>query len=141
MDSGIQNPTVTVLDTNIIVSALVYGGLPEKILSEVLESKLVGAVSLPLIAENLRILREKFNFSVEKIEETKEMFEKHFILVHPKETIKIVSDDPDNRVLEAAVEGKCEFIITGDKMLLDLKVYKEIKIITAANFANLAKSE
>ncbi len=45
-----------------------------------------------------------------------------------------VRDRDDNRVLEAAVEGDCDFIITGDRDLLELCKYKKIKIITPAQF-------
>ncbi len=67
------------------------------------------------------------------------MFNGSFVLVYPKDTVIIVSDDPDNRILEAAVEGKCDFIVTGDKMLLKLGIYKGIKIVTAADFAAWTK--
>ncbi|HEX8932007.1 MAG TPA: putative toxin-antitoxin system toxin component, PIN family [Patescibacteria group bacterium] len=46
----------------------------------------------------------------------------------------MVRDIDDNRVLEAAVEGKCQYIITGDADLLDLKIFQSIKIITAEDF-------
>lgn len=134
MSSVTANQTVVVLDTNIIVSALVFGGLPGDVLTKILENEVMGIVSRPLVAECLRILREKFHFAAERIEETQEMFDEHFLLVYPKDTITVVIDDPDNRVLEAAVEGDCDFIVTGDKLLLKLGVYKKIKIITAADF-------
>ena len=49
-------------------------------------------------------------------------------------TINAVRDDDDNRVLEAAVEGKCEYVVTGDEDLLSLQNYGGIKIITPAEF-------
>ena len=128
MNSGI------ILDTNIIVSGLVYGGLPKEILTKILEKDVVGVTSLPLIAEAIRILGEKFNFFSERIEEVQEMFKEHFLIVYPKQTIKIVRDEPDNRVLEAAIEGNCEFVVTGDKDLLTLGHYRGVKIVTAKEF-------
>lgn len=48
--------------------------------------------------------------------------------------MNVTKDKDDNRVLEAAVEGGCQFVITGDKELLELKKYKKIQILTAEEF-------
>ncbi|MBI2040465.1 putative toxin-antitoxin system toxin component, PIN family [Candidatus Microgenomates bacterium] len=52
----------------------------------------------------------------------------------PHETLHILRDEDDNRVLEAAREGNCDFIVTGDQDLLDLGKYKKIKILTSEEF-------
>lgn len=54
--------------------------------------------------------------------------ENAFEMVFPTETLKITEDDDDNRVIEAAIEEKCEFIITGDYDLLKLKSHRGRKI-------------
>jgi putative PIN family toxin of toxin-antitoxin system len=56
------------------------------------------------------------------------------VIVSPDETIDVVADISDNRVLEAAVEGKCEVIITGDTDLLTIKRYRTIRIVTPDEF-------
>ncbi len=132
-------PTV-VLDTNVIVSAVVYGGLPREILALVIAKKIFVVISPVLSAELWDVLsREKFSVSSSDLEMLKETIMEYFVLVQPKKTVDILEDDPDNRVLEVAVEGKCDFIITGDKLLLKLKGYKGIKIVTAADFASVIK--
>ena len=55
-------------------------------------------------------------------------------MVHPKERLEVIADDPDNRILECAVEGQAEFIISGDKHLLKLKAYQGIAIVTPVDF-------
>ena len=55
--------------------------------------------------------------------------------ITPKKQLAIIKDDPpDNRIIECALEGKADFIISGDHHLLDLKQYKGIKIITPSDF-------
>lgn len=61
-----------------------------------------------------------------------------FKIVQPKVALDVVKDSPDNRVIEAAVEGRCSFIITGDKELLELKTFRKIKIVTVREFLHLA---
>jgi predicted nucleic acid-binding protein len=45
-----------------------------------------------------------------------------------------LKDEPDNRVLECAVEGLCEYIVTGDKALLALNMYQNVRIVTVETF-------
>lgn len=125
-----------ILDTNILISALVFGGKPEQIYNLVLEKQITTVTSNILIAELIEILNKKFNFNFERIQQLERIIKKHFVIVYPSEVIRIVRDEDDNRVLEAAIEGKCDYIITGDKDLLDLEVYKKIKIFTPNQFIN-----
>jgi predicted nucleic acid-binding protein len=50
------------------------------------------------------------------------------------EPLAIIVDDPDNRILECAVAGQADFIISGDKHLLNLKNFQGINIVTPADF-------
>lgn len=123
-----------VLDTNILVSALIYGGNSEEILKLALTKNISATTSLYLIAELTGILSQKFSFDEEKTLLIVKKIKKHFQIVYPKKEIAILKDDPDNRVLETAVEGGCGYIVTGDKDLLNLIKYKNIKIIKPAEF-------
>lgn len=123
-----------VLDTNILISAYVFGGKPEIILKQVIEEEIRGITSQILVSELLEVLRKKFRVTKSKILEIREEIENMFEVVFPTETIKITKDDDDNRVLEAAVDGKCNYIITGDNELLDLGKFKGVNIVTADQF-------
>lgn len=132
-----KNPIRVVLDTNILVSALVYGGNPKKVFLLAL-SKQIRVVTSPVLqAELTDIIAKKFPLSLKNINLLKKQIRSTFITVQPSRSIAIVRDDDDNRVLEAAVEGGCDYIVTGDKDLLELKSYQDIKIITAAEFLKL----
>ncbi|MBI4089293.1 MAG: putative toxin-antitoxin system toxin component, PIN family [Candidatus Levybacteria bacterium] len=133
MNLGTEESLVKiVLDTNVLVSAIHFGGKPRKILNLIEDpgSAIVAITSPILLAELVETFIKKFNFDSEHTEEIKAMIEESFELVYPKEELQVTRDNDDNRVLEAALEGKCNYIITGDKDLLDLKTFKNIKIVT-----------
>ena len=130
MNSGmVKKPLKVVLDTNILVSALIFGGKPEQVYNLVLEKQITAVISIILFSELLETLIKKFNFDPKRIEQLERVVKKHFKTVYPDVTINVIKDDDDNRVLEAAIEGGCNYIITGDRDLLDLKIFKNIKIV------------
>lgn len=122
------------LDTNILISAIVYGGKPEEILRFVIERKITAITSPVLLGELQDILVKKFGFSAAKSELLRQKMRKNFITVHPTRKLSVLKDDPDNRVLEAAAAGRCRYIITGDRELLKLNSYQSIKIVTPQQF-------
>ena len=125
-----------VADTNILVSALLFGGPPEQVFLAGLRGEIQLLISLSLLQELEKVLKEKFKLSFhlvrEIIEEVREVAE----IVEVSSRIKAISyPDEDNRVLECAVDGKAEFIVTGDtKHILPLKGYGGIKILSPSEF-------
>lgn len=129
-----ENPVKVTLDTNIIISAVGFGGKPRKVLNLILDKKIKAVTSSILLAELSDVTSKKFPKLADNFEIINKKIRRNFKLVSPKKSLEIVKDKPDNRVLEAAVEGNCEYIVTGDKELLTLKTYKGIKILTAEQF-------
>lgn len=129
-----ENPVRVVLDTNIFISALVYGGVPEKVLRVILAKEIQVVVSPVLQAELIDIITKKFPLSLADMYLLEEEMQKSFVIVRPRIVLDVVRDKDDNKVLEAAVEGNCDFIITGDLDLLDLSKYKNIKVVTPNQF-------
>lgn len=134
-----MNTARVVLDTNIIISALLFGGKPRTILKLVVTKRIIAATSPPLLAELLDVLAKKFSFPEKALKLVEQKIKKNFKIVHPAKAINVL-DSPDDRVLEAAFEGNCDYIITGDKELLELNPFNHIKILTADEFLNLPKS-
>jgi predicted nucleic acid-binding protein len=58
-------------------------------------------------------------------------------LIKPKTRVAVIVDEPDNRILECALEGQADFIISGDHHLTDLRNYQGIKIVDPATFLEL----
>jgi putative PIN family toxin of toxin-antitoxin system len=127
-----------VAEPNVLVSALLFGGPPEQIVLAGLRGEIQLLTSSPLLKELERVLKGKFKLNLHLvrniIEEIKEVAE----LVEVSSHINVISyPDDDNRVLECAVDGKTEFIVTGDtKHILPLKEFRGTKILSPSEFLN-----
>jgi putative PIN family toxin of toxin-antitoxin system len=122
-----------VFDTNTFISAFVYGGRPEEAYRLALQRKITLITSPAIMQETARILKEKINWDRDKIEEVLRQIAQVAKIVRPKKTLKVIEDESDNRILEAAVKGKADFIVSGDKHLLSLKKFENLSIIKAAD--------
>lgn len=131
-----ENPVKVLLDTNIIISALGFGGKPREILQLVLDKQIKAITSSILLAELEDVITKKFPLLSTNFERINKQIRKKFKIVKPKVSLHIIKDEDDNRVLEAAVEGMCDYIITGDNELLELSLFKNIKIVSANQFLN-----
>ncbi len=140
MNSGTDESQVRViLDTNILISAIGFGGVPREVFLLTIKEKIKGVISQILLVELIEVINKKFPRLIPDLSDIASSISELFLIVHPKESINIVRDRDDNRVLEAAVEGDCDFIITGDEDLLKLGKYKKIKIVTPAQFLELVQ--
>lgn len=124
-----------VLDTNVYISALLFGGFP----GSVLDLAILGAFTLilsPALLDELdEKLRAKFEMTMEDTAFLRARLETVGEVVEPGEVLKVIVDDPDdNRVLECAVKGKADLIVSGDRHLLKLGMYRGIKIVTVRQF-------
>ncbi len=125
-----------VADTNILVSALIFpGGSPEAVYRLVLEERIELVTSRPLLAELGRVLTLKFGWQPARAEEAVEQLVRVAQIVDPREVLSVVDADPaDNRVLEAAVEGEVDAIVSGDSHLLGLVEWRGIAIRSPSAF-------
>ena len=123
-------------DTNILVSALLFGGTSEQVFLAGLRGEIQLLTSPSLLKEFEKVLKEKFKLNIhlvrEVIEEVMEVAE----IVEVSSHIKAISQpDEDNRVLECAIDGKANFIVTGDtRHILPIKEYGGIKILSPSEF-------
>ena len=135
MNSGMDvKPPKVVIDTNVFVSGIEFGGKPYQVLGHVYQEKVKLIVSSPLLSELSEVLRKKFAYPPERIAQITKQLQEFAKLVHPASSIDVCRDPADNRVLEAALTGDCDYIVTGDPDLLDLKTYQNIQIVTPAQF-------
>jgi putative PIN family toxin of toxin-antitoxin system len=138
----VKNPQLVVIDSNVVISALVFGGNPKLVLLLAISKQIQSVVSQFIFFEIDKALRIKFQFSTG---DRKLLFEKYKNASKKVELMKskinVSRDKKDDAILEAAVEGKCAYIITGDKDLLVLKKYKNIKILSAKEFLEVFKSQ
>jgi putative PIN family toxin of toxin-antitoxin system len=125
-----------VLDTNILISAILFGGKPRQILENAIRGEIRLCISEPILEELKGVLqRSKFDYSPEMIQVILTELTGVADFVNPSETINVVLEDPeDNRILECAVEAEASYIITGDFHLLKLRKYRNIKVVNAVAF-------
>ncbi len=126
-----------VLDTNVLVSAIVFGGPPGRLVELAAEGHLQLVLSPPLIHELREVLRRKFGFSDAAAYQAETILRRISILVEPQREVAILSEDPeDNRVLEAALASDAEIIVSGDRHLLNLENFGTIPIMSARGLLN-----
>ncbi len=125
-----------VLDTNVIISGILFGGKPKTILDMLISGKHDFFLSMPIIEELREVLnRPKFGFDNEKALLLIEELHSLCTIVKPEKSIIFITDDPDdNKILECAVAAKAGIIISGDSHLLSLVSYKGIKILSPGQF-------
>ena len=129
-----------VLDTNVLISALVFGGKPRQITDLLADEMINVATSREILTELRRKIIAKFPASIEVLGRFEKLLEREAQLVTLGSVRINVSTDPDdNKFIETAVLGNCDFIISGDRHLLELKQYKGIKIVRPADFLELLK--
>jgi putative PIN family toxin of toxin-antitoxin system len=125
-----------VLDTNVIVSGLGWSGAPAAILDAVSDDRLVLVTSAPLLAELRRVLEyPRLAKVIQGGAQLADLVAASGVVVSPSRVLTAVRGDDDNRVLEAAIEGSADYIVSGDTDLLDLGSFQGIPIITPGEFA------
>lgn len=125
-----------VIDTNVLVSALVFpGGVPEQVYRLAMEGRITLVTSPPLLAELGRVLTEKFGWQDEYLRAALAQIVRTGEIVEPVEHVSIIVDDPDDdRVLEAAQAAGATLIVSGDRHLLSLGRWGEVTILSPAGF-------
>jgi putative PIN family toxin of toxin-antitoxin system len=124
-----------VLDTTVLVSAFLKKGKSRNLVVNLLEKHEL-ILSTLLLAELADVLsRNKFNVTDTQIESYLNILVRQAIVVPIKSSLKIVLEDPDDDViLNTALSGEADYIISGDKHILKLKCYKNIHILSVNEF-------
>jgi putative PIN family toxin of toxin-antitoxin system len=137
-----------VLDANIYVSSMVNTqGNPKRIISAWQQGAFDVLISSAILDEIERVLRYPRIVKRHKQDETAiqrflKLLENEAIIVEPTDVLGIVKDDEsDNRYLECAVKGKAQYVISGDKHLLEIGEYRGIVILPPAAFVAILSRE
>lgn len=133
--------TKVVLDTNILISSLFWKGPSRHIVDLAIANK-IRSISSPEILEELEaVLYEDFpDIPYERIEEIiRDILSYSQLVVVDKITVKGLRDLKDTKIIACAISAKADYIVSGDKDLLDLKEYKGIKILNPRVFLSAFK--
>jgi putative PIN family toxin of toxin-antitoxin system len=86
------------------------------------------------------IRREKFGLSSDLVVEIVALVTEIAEIIVPRSNLDIISDDPsDNKFIECAIDGRADYIISGDKHLLDHDTYRGVQILRAKDFLSKVK--
>lgn len=124
---------IVVPDTNILVSAFGWNGPERRVYSIARQGNIRLVLSPPLMQELERVLcYPKFALSNTEIHAIMRDVGTISSTVDPPRSLDVIRDDPaDNRVLECAIAAEADWIISGDRHLLELGSYEGILIVTA----------
>ena len=118
-------------DTNVLISATFWKGKSLAIINLILEKKIIGLTTNDILLEYNKVLHsEEIQNKTSSLTDTSLKIKSVLTTIESNSKLSICTDPDDNKILECAVDGKADFIITYDKHLLILKEYKKIKIIT-----------
>ena len=125
-------------DSNIYISALNFGGVPDQVLDLARGGAIQLAISQAILDEVSRVLGMKFGWTSGAIEMAREQILGFVERVEPVNRIDVVQEDPtDNRILECADAAGSEYIVTGDRHLLKLERYGAARILRPAEFLEI----
>lgn len=128
--------TKVVIDTNVLISAFGWHGKPEDIVKLATAGRVKNFISLEMLAELRNVVAyPKLNFSGTLQAEIIETVFSISSITTVNESVNVIAvDPPDNRVIECAVSADVDFIISGDKHLLNLKNFRGIEIFSPEEF-------
>lgn len=127
-----------VLDTNVIASAIFFGGKPKEVVDLLMNDKIDCFATVEIIEEymeTVEYLREKYSKNAPRLP----LFdiESKITLIESKSKLNVCRDPDDNKFIECALDAKCYYIVSGDKDLLDVKKHKSVQIVTVSEFLDL----
>lgn len=124
-----------VIDTNVLISGVFFGGFPRKILSAVVGKEITACATSEIINEYEEIIQEMINRKQGHINKSiLSPLIKTMEIIEPITQVEICRDPDDNKFLGCARDSHALYIVSGDKDLLVINEYEKIKIVTAKDF-------
>ena len=124
-----------VVDTNVVISGTFFGGAPRRVIEAVAEQKISACASAEITDEYNEIVREIIDRKQGHLrKDLLDLFIACLEMIEPTTRVKVSRDPDDDKFIECAVDAKALYIVSGDKDLLDIGDYKDVQIITAAQF-------
>jgi putative PIN family toxin of toxin-antitoxin system len=124
-----------VFDSNIFISAFVFpGSMAERAIVKIIEGDDSLYISKEILDEVLSVLSSKFSRDTEAISRVALNLSELAEFVSPTEKIRVLRDEPDNRILECAVCADADIIVTGDKEMLKLREHGKIGMMSLKEY-------
>lgn len=130
--------TRVVLDTNVFVSSIFWKGPSHKVVEKALDGEIEVFTSVEILQELDKVLRRDFAEPDEMVHRQISLIVDYATTVPVTTKLSVVKKDPDDdKILECAVSCDADYVVTGDKHLLDLKEYRGIRIVTPKQFLDI----
>lgn len=126
--------TRVVLDSNIVIAAVFWKGLPFEVVRRGLSGEFDLVTSPGIIDEVSDKLRTKFGYPEVEIGKVVDIMLGLFHVVNPSSVFREVRDVKDDKILACAVDGIADFVVTGDSDLLVFSEFRGVKMVTARRF-------
>lgn len=127
-----------VYDTNFFISALaIPGSRAEAAILRAAEGEVQLLISKAIIHEVADVLARKLGRDTEQVSRVMVFLSELAQIVTPRRRLKVLRDEPDNRILECAATGKADVIVTGDRAMLGLGEYRGIRILSLKEFLDV----
>lgn len=124
-----------VFDTNVLVSALILpGGRGDEALRRIVLGEDSLAVSRPILDELLSVLARKFSYDREALSRVAVFLADLGEVVQPKQSLDVLADEADNRILECADAAGADLIVTGDRAMLAAAEFRGIRIVSLREY-------
>jgi len=134
-----------VVDTNVLISATFWAGDSDRILEKAENKEIELVLSKEIIEEFVRVLgyeeiQQKIKDKNLEMRRTAEKIVSVSTIVVPLQKLDVIKEDSDdNKILECAVEGNADYIVSQDNHLLNLKEFRGIKIVTPEEFLDVLR--
>ena len=120
-----------VFDTNVFVSALTLpGGRGDQALRRIIEGHDSLAFSKPILDELLSVLARKFARDREELARVAIFISSLGEIVAPSESLAVLADEADNRILECALAASAQAVVTGDRAMLALGEFQSVRVLS-----------
>lgn len=129
-----------VIDTNVFLSAILWNGNPDKVLT-LWKRKRITLLLSPSLAQEIQTVLEKSGTSAVDIKVFMQALKNNSIKLVPKTKCTICRDPDDNQILALAIDGNANYIVTGDRDLLTLTKIKRVAIVKPKEFLKIIKSQ
>ena len=131
-----MGPIRVVFDTNVLVSALGFGGTPLEALIRAFEDDVQLVVASETLAELDRVMQyDRLPFTGGERKQYLEILRNEAEVVTELPELAVVERDPDDDMfLACAVGGNCQYVVSGDDHLLALKSFRGVEIVSPASF-------
>lgn len=124
-----------VVDTNVVISGVFFGGAPRKVVEAVVDSRVKASATSEIVEEYARVVDEMIARKHGKLRrDALSVLMSRIDLIEPVTRVEVCRDPDDDKFIGCAIDAKAYYIVSGDKDLLDIGEYEGVEMITAADF-------